>query len=104
MGAGLAVGIRIRTPQFQRQMPGRYKNLAIRTGAGFGGAKKPRVSRKIRVSEVVAASVDNLKLVLIVETMPKQNRCQKFDSDHIFGPEFEKKTDLVHFRSSFSFP
>ena len=26
------------------------KNLAIRTGAGFGGANKPRASRKIRVS------------------------------------------------------
>ena len=27
------------------------------------------------------------KLRLVVEIMPKQNRCHKFDSDHIFGPE-----------------
>ena len=27
------------------------------------------------------------KLRLVVKTMPKQNRCHKFDSDHIFVPE-----------------
>ena len=35
--------------------------------------------------KVLIVLIDKLRLV--VETMPSQNRCHKFDSEQIFGPE-----------------
>ena len=30
------------------------------------------------------------KLILVVETTPKQDRCHKIDDDHVFGPKTKR--------------
>ena len=43
--------------------------------------------RQIKISFLYLPRIDKLRLV---ETMPKQNRRHKIDSDHIFGPPPQK--------------